>query len=197
GVFAIFLLPLAFTVGTIDSLIMDQQLAQLGVTDLLFSFVLAGIASVIFHALFGKHYHKLPKIKIKGRGKEGPLAQFWLLRIFLAFLFFVWGIVLLALLFDLKLPESVLLTSAIFVVYMVSHRQDLLGDALWSAALSALVVFLVASVASIFAATNFGITPIYSDASIGNVPVDLLIWSAALGLAFGPLYEYIRRLELK
>jgi len=36
-----------------------------------------------------------------------------------------------------------------------------------------------------------------SSTTILDVPVDLLVWSAALGLALGPLYEFIRRLEVK
>lgn len=197
GVFAIFLLPLAFTVGTTSPIEVENNFAGLTLTDLLFAFVIVGIAGVSFHAIFGKHYHRLPKPKKTKKSKPENLAQFWLMRLFLAFLFFVWSVILFALVFDLTLAEGVLITSIMFVIYIVSHRRDLLADALWSAALTSLIVFITAFVASIFAQTNFGITPIYTSAFIGNVPLDLIIWSAALGLALGPLYEYIRRFELK
>ncbi|MFH1712333.1 MAG: hypothetical protein ABH846_03825 [Patescibacteria group bacterium] len=197
GVLAIFLLPLALTVGSQTQLDIQNNFSQLSLTDMFFAFLLAGIAGVIFHALFGKHYHKLPKPKKTKNKQPDTVAHFWVLRLFLAFLFFVWGVVLLGYIFDLSLPEAVILASIMVAIYIVSHRRDLLADALWSAALTMLIVFITASVASIFAQTNFGITPIYSDASIFSVPLDLIIWSAALGLALGPLYEYIRRMQLK
>lgn len=197
GLFMIFLLPLAFTVGTVNPAILNYRFAQLSLTDVFFSFFIAGIAAAVFHATFGKHYHKLPKPKLRLRKKEEHLAQFWMMRLFLAILIFTWGIVLLAILFQLDVTESVLLVASGFLIYLISHRRDLLADALWSALLTAMITFVAASLASVFSTTSFEITPVYSAAFVGGVPVDLLVWSSALGLALGPLYEYIRRLELR
>lgn len=196
GVFSLFLLPLAFTVGTVDAVILDYRFAQLSLADLFFSFFITGIAGSIFHAVFGKHYHRLPKVRMRGRKEEEHVAQFWMMRLFLSLLIFVWAVVLLALVFDLELPEAVLLSAIGFLIYILSHRRDLLADSLWSAALTAMIVFISASIAGIISTTSFEISPVYSAAFIGNVPVDLIIWSLALGLALGPLYEYIRRYEL-
>ncbi|MFH1631591.1 MAG: hypothetical protein ABIA47_01015 [bacterium] len=194
GIFAIFLMPLAFTLGDPASLDAQSKFAQIQIADVLFAFTLAGIAGASFHALFGKHYHKLPKSK---RPTEALPAQVWLMRLLIAFLIFVWGVVLLTIIFELSTTQAALISAIVIAVYVVSHRHDLLSDAIWSAFLTTIIVFLASLLATLFTGVDFTIGPISSTATFLDVPVDLLVWSAALGLALGPLYEFIRRFEVK
>ncbi len=197
GVLALFLLPLAFTVNTSTTDEVQQGFQSLTLLDLLFSFFLAGIAGSIYHAVFGKHYQNLPRTKPLVRTETDQVAQFWFMRLFLAFLIFAWSVILLSFFFSLTIPSAVLLGGVLVAVYLLSHRNDLLVDALASAVLTAFVVFLSAWVASQFAQIDFTIAPVVSTSTVLGVPADLLIWSAALGLAIGPMYEFIRRFELK
>lgn len=197
GIFALFLLPLAFTVNTSTTDEVSQGFQALSLLDLLFAFLLAGIAGSIYHAIFGKHYHRLPKAKQLVRQKEDQMAQFWLMRLFLAFLIFAWSVILLSFFFSLAIPSAVLLGAVLVAVYLLSHRQDLLIDTLASAVLTAFVVFASAWIASQFAEIDFTIAPVVSTDTVLGVPADLLIWSLAVGLAIGPMYEFIRRFELK
>lgn len=194
GAFAIFLLPLALAFSTSDVEVIQDQFAKIGVVDVIFSFLIAGIAGVSFHALLGKHYHHLPKRRSRRQAAD---AQLWLMRLFLIILSFTWAVILLVVFFELSLPRAVLLAAAMLAIYITSHRRDLLADALWSAALTGLIVFLCALVSGFFSGAEFALTPVYSSATIGTVPVDLIIWSIALGLALGPLYEFVRRLEVR
>ena len=194
GVLSIFLIPLIFTINQIDATEVTAGFANVTLTDLVFSFTLAGIAGTLYHALFGKHYHKLPKSE---RGPHDTTAQLWIMRFFISFLVFIWAVLLLHLLFEIQLPAAFLIAAIMLAIYIVSHRHDLLADALWSSFLTAFVVYLSTVLASIFTETSFEIAPIVSDAYFLGAPVDLLLWSMAAGLGLGPLYEYVRTLELK
>lgn len=194
GILAVFLMPLVFTINQIDAAEVTAGFANVGIIDLLFSFVLAGIAGTLYHALFGKHYHKLPKSE--RNGKE-PAAQLWIMRFFIAFLTFIWAVVLLHLIFEVALPGAFFIASVMLAIYITSHRHDLLEDALWSSFLTAFVVYLSTTLASVFTDTSFEIAPIVSELTVLGAPADLLLWSMAAGLGLGPLYEYIRTLELE
>lgn len=196
GTFSLFLLPLAFTVNEGFGSNAPGAFVELSLMDLIFSFVLAGIAGGIFHTIFGKHYHRLPKIKPMVRTKE-PFAQFWFIRLFLAFMVFTWGVVLLSFLFGLNIATATLFSSIVVALYILSSRKDLLIDSLVSALLTGFIVFIAAWIASSFSAIDFTISPISSTSTFLAVPIDLLLWSGAIGLAIGPLYEFIRRFELK
>lgn len=193
GLFGLFLLPLSFSV--LDGSSTTYGLGLLTVSDLAFTFSVSGIAGVIFHAVLGKDYHLLPTKKQKVHADS--VAQWWIVRLLLAFLFFVWITLLLTLAFDLTLAASVLISAVMLTIYIVSHRHDLLLDALASAALVGFLVYLAGELAAFF--TGFPISLSFIDApgSIGAVPTDLLLWSLGVGLVLGPLYEYIRRFELK
>lgn len=196
GVLALFLLPLSFTANVSNDESVQAGFQAITLLDLLFSFLLAGIAGSIFHAVFGKHYHKLPKSKALIR-KDQAITQFWLMRLFLAFLSFSWGVILLAYFFNIAIASAVFIAAIVAATYMLSHRKDLLVDAILSAILTAFVVFISSWIASQFASVDLDIAPIVSDMFFLGVPVDLLLWSSALGLAIGPMYEFIRRFELE
>lgn len=196
GIFSLFLMPFLFTLNNIDANEMTVGFRTLSFVDLLFAFSLSGIAGTIFHALFGKHYHLLPKSERPSLKDRQSYAQTWVLRFFLLFISFSWGTILLHVLFELSLPYAFLIASVIVSTYMISHRHDLLADAIWSSILTALIVFIASFIASTFTGIEIAIAPIVSSVTVLGVPADLLIWSFAAGLVLGPLYEYIRTLEV-
>ena len=193
GIAAVFLMPLVFTVSQLPTEVVADGFQLVTIIDLLFTFSLAGIAGVSYHAIFGKHYHKLPRAE---RTKTPFGSQHWLLRLFFFFTIFVWAVLLIHLFFSLTIPVAFLIASVMMAIYTISHRHDLLLDALWSSFLTAFIVFFSTTLASFFTATDISITPVTSNQYILDVPVDLIFWSLAAGLALGPLYEYIRTVEL-
>ena len=82
-------------------------------------------------------------------------------------------------------------------IYIISHRNNLLIDSILSGVLTAMIVFLIVSLAGIFSQAPIDISFINVETYFAGVPVELLLWSLALGIVLGPLYEYTRRIELK
>ncbi|MFA6522087.1 MAG: hypothetical protein WCT24_00645 [Patescibacteria group bacterium] len=191
-----FLFPLMLVLGTHGEKI-AFTFSRVTIADFLFAFFLAGLAGTLFHVIFGKHYHRLPyRLRRKPREEESH-AQFWFLRLFGLLFAFLWAIAFLVVTLPLPLPYAALLVAAILAMLMVANRHDLLLDCIWSMVLTTIVVFIAASMASYFAEIDFTIAPLLSNTTLWNIPVDLLIWSATFGLALGPLYEYIRRFDLR
>ena len=187
----IFLLPTSF--GILASENVAYGFSHLRFIDLLFTFTIAGIAGVIYHIVLGKHYHFLPSKKEK---KHEELAARWIINLLFAFVFFLWVTLLLNLIFSISLAAAVFLSAVMLVIYLVSHRHDLLYDALASAVLTGLIVFLVAELAAFFTSQPFSGDIISTSTTVGSVPLDLILWSVGIGLLLGPIYEYIRRIEL-
>ena len=193
GLLGIFLLPLSFTI--LQNTDVADGFTNLAFTDLLFTYAIASLSGILFHAVLGKHYHLLPSKKRKE--SEDSLAQWWLIRLLVSILFFVWITLLLNLAFGMTLAGSVFVAAAMLTIYIVSHRHDLLYDAIASALLTAFVVFLAGELAALFTGVPISISIIETSGSIGSVPTDLLLWSLGVGLLLGPLYEYVRRFQLK
>ena len=195
GFLSVLVLPLAFTIdGPIDEV--AQEFSRLTITDIVFSFVIGGIAGTIFHVIFGKHYHTLPKLKPKSGEPGANTAQLWLMRLFIAVLLFLWGVVFLNAAFHMTIPAAVFVSAFVLGTYIVSHRHDLLFDAIWSGLLTSVIVFSSSTIATVFTNVDLTIAPVSTGYVFLDVPVDLLLWSLALGFALGPIYEYARRLEL-
>ena len=178
---SLILLPLSRTASSIAEEI-TVTLAQIQFIDLLFIFASAGIGGVIFHEIFGKHYHRLPKNKKKKASEQSIMSQYWLLRLIFLLLAFVWTVLLLSIFFDLETPFATFIAAIFVVVYIASHRHDLFVDSLMSGAITAFLVLIGGAVAGLFFHPE-GLT-------------SLLLVAGALGLALGPAYEYIRRFEL-
>lgn len=191
SVLGVVLLPIWITTQISSGFRIIDDFSSVQLLDLLFLFSISGISATIYHAFFGKHYHNMPKISSK-KNKDA-IAQLWATRLFLSFIFFVWITILLATFFHLSIAYSILLSAIMIVIYIISHRQDLLGDSIWSAILTAIIVLLASNLGSIFTHTTPVIPFIDSGAFINGVSVDLLCWSLALGLILGPLYEFTRR----
>lgn len=196
GVLSLFLLPISVGLKQFGTNEVITTLPLFTLADAIFTFSIAGIAASIYHVLLGKHYEKALGKKKKLSKNEKASAQLWFMRIFIAFLAYVWMAILLGFIFDLRMPVALFLSALVLSVYLVSHRHDLLKDSLLSGFLTAFAVFTAATVAQLFfEPTESG--AIISSSTFLGVHTDLLLWSLALGLAIGPLYEFIRRFELK
>lgn len=193
---AFFLAPVIITVKGGDPNIIAERFSGLRIMDLLFAFSVAGLAGTFYHAVFGKHYHRLPKLR-SVKAKDGTLVQIWLIRLFIATLLFLWGIVFCVFAFDLSPAPAALATALVMAVYIIVHRHDLVVDTLLSALLMGVVTYMTAAIALLGSPYDFTSLLVANNGFVGNVPIDILTWSVAFGLALGPLYEYIRRLAVK
>lgn len=195
SVCAFFLAPIIVTLKGGDASLIAERFSGLRMIDLLFVFATAGLAGTLYHALFGKHYHRLPKLRHK-KAVDGTHAQIWFIRLFVGTLLFLWGVVLCVFAFDLTPAPAALATAIVMAVYIIVHRHDLATDALLSALLMGLITYITAAIALLGSPYDFTSTLIGSTGLIGNIPSDILTWSVAFGLALGPLYEYVRRLAV-
>ncbi|HCC84019.1 TPA: hypothetical protein DEP96_04185 [Candidatus Uhrbacteria bacterium] len=195
SVSAFFLAPVIVTVKGGDAAMVAERFAGVHMLDLWFAFVVAGLAGSLYHVIFGKHYHRLPKIK--QAKKDDALVQLWLIRLFIGALAFMWGIVFCAVAFDLTPAPAALATGVVMSIYIIAHRHDLLVDVLLSGLITGLVAFFAGAIAILGSTQGFSSTLIAEHGYLWNVPLDLVTWSVAFGLALGPMYEYIRRLTVK
>ncbi|MBU1126125.1 MAG: hypothetical protein ABH826_03315 [Patescibacteria group bacterium] len=193
GVFSLFILPTTILVLSRAEDV-TNSLANFTLFDLLFAFTVAGIAGAVYHNFFGKHYHLLSAPKSR---KQSADVQLYLLRMFIIILLFVWAVVFLTYFFAISTALAMLITASCLGIYIVVHRKDLLRDTIWSGVLTTIVVFIAGTLVSTISGATLDVSLVESSKMIGSVPLDLLLWSLALGLAAGPLYEYTRHIELK
>lgn len=175
----------------------SDSIASVGLEDLLFSFSLFGIAAVIYQVVVGKHTHKL-----KGeRLRHSHPAVHWYVH--LALVLGLWAFVSLLFMdvFELASIRSLIVGGLLVGVYVIADRHDLLLDALLSGLFTALLVFLTEQIffARLFpgAADAFWRFDHMTTFLIGGVPLEELLWAATVGFTIGPLYEWLRRYELK
>ena len=195
GGFSLLLMPLAFALESHSPFSLQINFARLSPVDLGFSFFLSGIAGTIFHTAFGTHYHHLPILRSAPAAKQVLHAQTLIAKLFLGFLFLIWGVALLILGFHLAIPTALFLSSFVLTLFVISHRHDLLQDAFWSAFLTTAVVFIATTVSSWVIGEPFFLGPVHTSELLLGVPQDLLLWSLTCGVALGPVYEFARSLK--
>lgn len=192
---SLLLLPISFPFVGRFAPALTVSFDAITVPHIAIAFLLSGIAAVIFHAIFGKHYQAFPRLEF--RRFDRITVESWLLRLLGLFLAFAW----LHIFFRYILPEhpgtSLVLAAVATSFYMIAKRHDLLADCLASALLTASVAFFTALIAQLLASDLGTKAFAESPSLILGVPGDLLIWSIALGSLLGPMYEYIRRLDLE
>lgn len=184
GLFSIFLMPIVLVVSNFGVSEIINQFKLLSIFEIIFTFGLAGIAGTIFHVLFGKHYHVLPKMRLRKIFKGESVSQFWLMKTLIAVLLMVWITIFLVLALNINETTAFFFSAIILAIYVISHRLDLFADAIWSAVLTTFIVFLASGLANLFTDT---------DAETS----ELLLFAFALGISLGPLYEYFRKFNLK
>lgn len=175
----------------------SDSIASMGFEDLLFSFSLFGIAAVIYQALVGRHAHKLKGERLR---HEHPAVHWY---VHLVLVLGVWAFVSLLLIdiFDLASIRALIVGGLLIGVYVIADRHDLLLDALLSGIFTALLVFLTEQIffARLFpeAAGQFWQFDKITTFLIGGIPLEELLWAAVVGFTIGPMYEWLRRYELK
>ena len=171
--------------------------AALTILDFLFSFTFSGIAAVIFQSIFKKHYSSLKKGK---KAKKNAVSDKWFIHMFIVVTIWAWITLLLIFLLQLTPFQAVVVASLLVGSYMISARQDLLWNAIWSGLLMALVLFVLYEISFFRYAKTLQDSALSgtggSEQFISSVPVEALIWAASMGFVLGPLYEYVRNIRL-
>ena len=151
-----------------------------------FSFFLAGIAAVIFEAVFGQHY----RIGHHARLSLKNSTERWFLRLMLMAIVWAWLSIILLLVMGTDALQSLGAAGLVIGSYMIASRHDLLWNALWSGLLMAIVFSL---------STSSPLSP--ACPQLPNFP-DLHPGRCRhlghyLGLVFGPMYEFVRGFRLR
>ncbi len=177
--------------------IVSNTMAGVGLEDLLFSFSLFGIAAVIYQVIVGKHVHKIQGT----RWRHNHPAVHWYTHLILVL--GLWGFIsiLLTYVFELASIRALIVGGVLVGVYVIADRRDLLLDALLSGLFTAILVFLTEQIffARLFPETmtafwQFDKMTLFL---IGGIPLEELLWAATIGFTIGPMYEWLRRYELK
>ncbi len=177
--------------------IVSDQIAVLGIEDLIFSFALFGIAAVIYQVLLGKHLHKMRGERVKIKHPVTHLITHLILVLGL------WAFISLLLIhvFSLASIQALIVGGALIGTYIIADRHDLLFNALVSGLMLAILLFIVEQFFFVrlhpVDAAMFWQWNAVSKFVIGGVPLEELIWAATIGFAIGPLYEWLKRYELK
>lgn len=177
--------------------IVSDTVAGVGLEDLLFSFSLFGVAAVLYQALLGRHAHKL-----KGeRLRHAHPAVHWYAHLLIVLGLWAFISLLLIHVFELASIRSLIVGGLMVGIYTIADRRDLLLDALLSGLFTAILVFLTEQIffARLFpdAVASFWRFDEMSLFLIGGVPLEELLWAAVVGFTIGPMYEWLRRYELK
>lgn len=197
GILAVFLLPFIFIIRLLDATTLSLDFSALSTIDLGFAFFLAGIAGTIFHATFGRHYHHLPVHENHPlHNPNKKIAQTWIAKLFLMLLLFCWAMVFLTVGLEVTTPYALIVSAIIFLIYFLSYRHDLLVDSLWSGFLTTFIVLMAGIIASATIGTEFSLSMIRSQDTVFGVPVDMLLWAVACGIALGPIYEFVRKIKI-
>ncbi len=174
-----------------------DQAAGVGLEDFIFSFALFGIAAVIYQIFIGKHTHKL-------RGDRWthphPVVH-WITHLLLVLGLWTFISLLLMYVFELASIRSLIVGGLMVGIYIIADRKDLIFDALLSGLFTMMLVFLTEQIFFIrlfpVAAKAFWRMDQITLFTIGGVPLEELLWAAVIGFTVGPMYEWLRRYQLK
>lgn len=165
------------------------------VAHFLFSFSFAGVASVIFHELLGKHY-RARRPFWRHRAQSFTPA----LRLLFIVLAWAWLSVLFVFLLKTTVFQAVVVAALGLGMIIVTLRRDLLADAIWSGLLMAVIIFFLYEISYFqrgpIVASEWWATTTLPERFIGSVPIEALIWAATTGFILGPMYEFARNWKL-
>lgn len=178
------------------AIVPDQPLS-FGIEDLLFSFSLFGIASIIYHVLLGKHVHTFKGDRLR---LKNPAAH-WIAHLILILGSWISLSLSATVVFSIAPMQSLLFGGAMIGVYIISSRNDLLVDALLSGLMTAVLVFIVEQLFFIRLfpniATNYWEWSTLSKFIVGGIPLEEILWAGIVGFTIGPMYEWLRRYTFK
>jgi hypothetical protein len=176
--------------------LVSDTASVVGIEDLIFAFSLFGIAAVIYQVLIGKHAHKLRK----GRYEMEHVGH-WIAHLVLVLGIWAFASLLFIHVFEISSINALIVGGLLVGIYIIADRHDLMMNALLSGLFLAALVFMTEQIffVRLFPVDAAGFWQLDAAATflIGGVPLQELIWAATVGFAIGPLYEWLRRIELK
>ncbi len=177
--------------------ILSEQSAFIGIEDLLFAFSIFGIAAVVYQVVVGAHLHKIKGERFK---HHNDVTHWWILLMLVLGLW-AFASLLLIHVFDLSSVRALIVAGLLVGIYIIADRHDLLMDALLSGLLVGVLVFVLEQLffVRLFpeAVAGFWQYDAISSFVIGGVPIEEIMWAMVVGFTIGPMYEWLRRYELK
>ncbi len=176
--------------------IVSDEVSGVGIEDALFAFSFFGVAAVIYQVLIGRHAHKLrgSRYKIEHLGH-------WVGHLLLILGLWAFAALLLIDVFDLSSIQGMIVGGLLIGMYTIADRHDLTMNALLSGLFMAGLIFIVEQIFFVrlfpIDAASFWQFDALSGFIIGVIPLEELMWAAVVGFTIGPLYEYLRRYQLK
>jgi len=169
---------------------------SIGIEDLLFTFALFGIASVVYQILLGQHTHKLKGTRLH----MGHPVLHWFVHLVLILGIWAFLSLLFIDIFELASIRALIIGGLLVGTYIIADRHDLLFDALLTGLLTAMLVFVVEQIffVRLFpdAVQGFWQFDAIRSFLIGGIPLEEILWSAVVGFTIGPMYEYLKRYRL-
>lgn len=176
-------------------MLLDKQ-TIIGIEDLIFAFSLFGIAAVIYQVLVGRHAHKL-----RGNRYETRHAGHWIAHLILTLALWAFVSLLLIYTFSLHPIYAIVCGGLLISMHVIADRHDLMMNALLSGLFTAALVFAAEQIFFIrlfqINTASFWSFDTLSGFIIGDVPVEEIMWAAVVGFTIGPLYEWLRRYEIR
>ena len=165
------------------------------VLPILFVGVVFGIASVAFEAFIGPHT-KMIKEREWWFHRKHPMN--WVLHTL--FLLSIWFCITLFGLsvFEMAPTPAFAIGGLLVGTYIVAKRHDLLVDAIASAILLSLLIFVTEQILFAYflpaSSSEIWRTEALTGVFLGHVPLEELVWATVVGFTVAPLYQYVRLL---
>ncbi|MBI5793765.1 hypothetical protein HZA87_01590 [Candidatus Uhrbacteria bacterium] len=170
--------------------------AAIGIEDLLFAFSLFGIAAVIYQVLVGRHAHKL-----RGSRFESTHIGHWIGHLILILGLWAFASLLMIHVFALSTIQSLIVGGLLIGMYVIAERHDLLMNALLSGLFTAALVFIAEQIFFVrlfpLDAATFWQWNALSKFVIGGIPLEEIMWAAVVGFTIGPMYEWLKKYEMR
>jgi len=177
--------------------ILFDQPFFIGIEDFIFAFSVFGVASVVYHVLIGQHSHKIKGDRIRTKNT----ALHFLSHIVLVLALWAFISLLMVYVFNLASVPALIVGGVMIGIYIIADRHDLLFNALVSGVVMAVLVFVLEQIffVRLFpeAALGFWKAEALSNFLLGGIPIEELMWAAVVGFTIGPLYEWLRKIEIK
>ena len=151
----------------------------LGLESPLFAFLVGGIAAVCYEAVFRKHH-------VFGRPRLELIIPLIVVAITLMTIFTVF--------FGMYSIWASILVILSLSLAMMCIDKDIRQDAFWSCILMTVLVFFVYVIWLVFypnVIDKFWIPRILTGITIMNIPLEEILWFAAVGIGGGILYEFL------
>ena len=150
---------------------------------LVFVFLFAGVAAVIYEIFF------LKRFKIVSHPHRAKLSQLLLGPIIF---------LLLVLFFHISGTISLLMGFLTEVLVLVYHRKELFWEAIVAGLFMAIIYVIVfALVSRVTPSAGFSLISGFSGLDIFGLPLEALLFVFGYGMLWGPLYEGVKREKVK